>query len=126
MEVETPSGAGARAGTEQEIPWREIAQSPEFARLLAMRRKITFWLLGVFVVAFGTFLICCAYARPFMRRSVDGGLTVAYVWLLSLTVLAWILVWIYLRLSEGPLARLAQRAVEQHSDGARRSDRSTG
>ncbi len=125
MEVETPNEAGARAGTGPEIPWRELAHSPEFARLLAMRRKITFWLLSVFVVAFGTFLICCAYARPFMRRSVDGGLTVAYVWLLSLTVLAWILVWVYLRLSEGPLARMAQRTV-QHNAAARRSERSMG
>ena len=125
MEVETPSEAGARPGAGREIPWSEIAQSPEFARLLAMRRKITFWLLGTFVVAFGAFLICCAYARPFMRRSIDGGLTVAYVWLLSLTVLAWILVWVYLRLSEGPLARLAQRTV-QDGGAARRSERSTG
>ena len=123
MEVGTSSEAGARPGTRQEIPWSEIARSPEFARLLALRRRITFWLLGTFVVVFGAFLICCAYARPFMRRSVDGGLTVAYVWLLSLTVLAWILVWVYLRLSEGPLAKLAQRTVQQgrRAPGSERS-----
>jgi uncharacterized membrane protein (DUF485 family) len=70
-------------------------------------------LLGVFVLVFGAFLVCCAYARPFMRRSVDGGLTIAYVWLLALTVLAWVLVLIYLRLSDGPLRALAQRALER-------------
>lgn len=73
--------------------WHEIAQSPEFARLEALRRRITLTLLGVFTVCFGAFLICCGYARPFMSKSVDGGLTVAYTWLLALTVLAWALVW---------------------------------
>ena len=29
--------------------------------------------LGIFVVAFGTFIILCAYARPFMGKSVSGG-----------------------------------------------------
>ena len=77
-----------------------------------MRRKITFWLLGMFVVAFGAFLICCAYARPFMSQSIDGGLTVAYVWLLSLTVLAWILVCVYLRLSDGPAGEAGAATVQ--------------
>jgi uncharacterized membrane protein (DUF485 family) len=80
--------------------WHEIANSPEFARIQAQRRRLTLGTLGVFVVVLGTFLILCGYARPFMRRSVDGGLTVAYVWLLSLTVLAWVLVWVYLRFAE--------------------------
>jgi hypothetical protein len=44
-------------------------------------------MLSVFALGMGVFLILCGYARPFMDRSVDGGLTVAYVWLLALTVL---------------------------------------
>jgi len=90
--------------------WHEIASSPEFARVQALRRRITLGTLGVFVVAFGTFLVLCAYARPLMRRSVDGGLTVAYVWLLSLTLLAWVLVWVYLRVAER-LSAMAQQML---------------
>ena len=101
--VDTARGESARSV----IRWHEIAQSPEFARLESLRRRITLTLLGVFTVCFGAFLICCGYARPFMSRSVDGGLTVAYTWLLALTVLAWVLVWTYLRLSDGPLRRMA-------------------
>ena len=93
------------------IRWHEIAASPEFARLEALRRRVTLTLLGVFTVCFGAFLICCGYARPFMSKSVDGGLTVAYTWLLALTVLAWVLVWTYLRLSDGPLKRMADDVV---------------
>jgi uncharacterized membrane protein (DUF485 family) len=81
-------------------------------RLEALRRRITLVLLGVFTVCFGAFLICCGYARPFMRKSVDGGLTVAYTWLLALTLLAWVLVYAYLKLSDGRLGRMAQDIVE--------------
>ena len=95
------------------IRWHEISQSPEFVRLEALRRRITLSLLGVFVVCFGSFLICCGYARPFMSKSVDGGLTVAYTWLLALTVLAWVLVYVYLKLSDGRLGRMAEDVVEQ-------------
>ena len=103
-------------------PWREIARSPEFAQLEALRRRVTLSLLGAFAVAVGTFLILCAYARPFMRSSVDGGLTVAYVWLLALTVLAWVLVWSYLRFSERRLEPMAARIVQREqarADGGR-------
>ena len=81
-------------------PWREIAESPEFKRLEALRRRAAVLTLGIFTVAVGVFLILSGYARPFMRKSIDGGLTVAYVWILALTVLAWVLVWAYLRFAE--------------------------
>jgi uncharacterized membrane protein (DUF485 family) len=101
------------ARTSDQIDWHAIARSPEFARLEATRRRVMFVVLGVFGIAVGVFLFLCGYARPFMDRSVDGGLTVAYVWLLALTVLAWVLVWLYLRFAERRLepgsAELAQR-----------------
>jgi uncharacterized membrane protein (DUF485 family) len=109
--VNNPRGESAGPA----IRWHEIAQSPEFGRLEALRRRITLTLLGVFTVCFGAFLICCGYARPFMSKSVDGGLTVAYTWLLALTVLAWVLVWTYLRLSDGPLRRMADEVVERNA-----------
>jgi uncharacterized membrane protein (DUF485 family) len=71
--------------------------------------------LGIFGLIFGTFLILSGYARPFMSKSVDGGLTVAYTWLLALTVLAWVLVWTYLRLSDGPLRRMADEVVQRNA-----------
>lgn len=87
-------------GTRSPVPWREIAESPEFRRLESRRRRAMLTTLGIFAVVAGTFLVLSGYARPFMRKSVDGGLTVAYVWVLALTVLAWVLVWSYLRFAE--------------------------
>jgi uncharacterized membrane protein (DUF485 family) len=117
--TDTPA---ARMG--DEIDWHAIARSPEFAQLEATRRRMMFIALGVFSVAVGAFLILCGYARPFMTRSVDGGLTVAYVWLLALTVLAWVLVWLYLRFAERRLepasAELARElGVRGPADGER-------
>lgn len=88
--------------------WHEIAESPEFRRLESLRRRGMLIWLSIFAAVFGTFLVLCAYARPFMSKSVDGGLTVAYVWILSLTVVAWVLVWSYLRFAQ----RLELRAQE--------------
>ncbi len=86
----------------------------------ALRRRITLGMLGIFAVVLGTFLVLCGYARPFMRRSVDGGLTVAYVWLLSLTVLAWVLVWTYLRFAERLSAMAQQTLAEAPGRGRER------
>jgi len=94
--VNAPGGDGVRA----RVPWSEIAESVEFRRLAAQRRRAMLVTLGIFGVVFGTFLVLSAYARPFMRKSVDGGLTVAYVWILGLTVFAWVLVWAYLRFAQ--------------------------
>jgi uncharacterized membrane protein (DUF485 family) len=99
-----PSGRGG----DGRIDWTAIAQSPGFAQLEAARRRVMYACLGVFSVAVGVFLVLCGYARPFMGRSVDGGLTVAYVWLLALTVLAWVLVWMYLRFAERRLEPASQ------------------
>ena len=84
----------------QAPPWREIAESAEFRRLDSMRRRAMLTTIGIFALAAGVFLILSGYARPFMLKSIDGGLTVAYVWVLALTVLAWVLVWAYLRFAE--------------------------
>ncbi len=117
--TDRPTGRGG-----DRIDWQAIARSEEFARLEAARRRIMLATLGVFALAVGVFLILCGYARPFMSKSVDGGLTVAYVWLLALTVLAWVLVWLYLRFAERRLepasAELARElGVPGPADGER-------
>lgn len=93
---------------EVNVRWDQLAHSSEFRRLEALRRRGMLISLGIFVAVFGTFLVLCGYARPFMTKSVDGGLTVAYVWVFALTVIAWVLVWSYLRFAE----RLELRAQE--------------
>ena len=98
------------------VRWQEIAESAEFRRLEALRRRAMAATLGIFAVVFGTFLVLSGYARPFMHKSIDGGLTVAYVWVLALTVLTWVLVWAYLRFAER-LEAMAQEMLRQSGYG---------
>ncbi|MEA2171233.1 MAG: hypothetical protein QOF76_4533 [Solirubrobacteraceae bacterium] len=94
--------------------WKAIAESDEFRRLSAARRRFVTVALGIFAVATGSFLVCCAYARDFMGRSVDGGLTVAFTWLLALTVMAWVIAYLYLRFSTRTLAPAAEKIAERN------------
>lgn len=107
-------GAGAGGSP---VRWHEIAASPEFRRLESLRRRAMLVTLGVFAAVFGTFLVLSGYARPFMRKSVDGGLTVAYVWVLALTVFAWVLVWGYLRFAQR-LETLSQEMLSRRGEHA--------
>ena len=102
--------------TPSRVPWQEIAESAEFRRLESRRRRAMLATTGVFVAIFGTFLVLSGYARPFMRKSVDGGLTVAYVWVLVLTVVAWFLVWAYLRFA-GRLEKSAHEMLRRGGYG---------
>ena len=113
MEVRADIHQGNGGSSRRTPRWREIAESPEFRRLERTRRRLVLTFLGVFSLGLGAFLILSAYARPFMRQSVYGGLTVAYVWLLGLTVLAWIVVWAYLRVSHRWLEPLARRIADR-------------
>lgn len=110
------SGMADDAGT-PEVDWAGIAASEEFLALEAARRRFVAVALTVFGVAVGAFLVCCAYARDFMGSSVHGALTVAYVWLLALTVLAWVIAYLYLRFSTRTLVpraeEIARRATGQ-------------
>jgi uncharacterized membrane protein (DUF485 family) len=101
----------------REVDWEGIVASDEFRALEAARRRFVTVALAVFGVAVGAFLICCAYARDFMGSSVHGALTVAYAWLLALTVLAWVIAYLYLRFSTRTLVpraeEIARRATGQ-------------
>jgi uncharacterized membrane protein (DUF485 family) len=101
------------------VPWHEIAESAEFRRLESLRRRAMLTTLGIFAIVFGAFLVLSGYARPFMRKSIDGGLTVAYVWILGLTVLVWVLIWSYLRFAQR-LEVMAHEMLERggYGDGA--------
>jgi uncharacterized membrane protein (DUF485 family) len=77
--------------------WEAIESSPEFQELSARRRKLVTPLLAVFVVWYGGFLILTAYAHSFMGESIYRGITVGYVFAVSLIPMTWAIAWIYIR-----------------------------
>lgn len=116
-----PESGGTLGGQSSRpaVPWHEIAASAEFRRLESLRRRALVITLTIFTVVFGTFLVLSGYARPFMRKSVDDGLTVAYVWVLALTIFAWVLVWAYLRFAQH-LEVLSQEMLRRGGYGEER------
>jgi uncharacterized membrane protein (DUF485 family) len=77
--------------------WEAIERSDRFHDLTTSRRRLVAPLLAVFVVWYGTFLICTAYARGFMGESVYRGITVGYLFAISLIPMTWAIAWIYIR-----------------------------
>jgi uncharacterized membrane protein (DUF485 family) len=100
--------------------WAAIAGSEEFVELERDRRRFTRVGLGIFFACVATFLLLVSYARDFMRSSISGGFTVAFASILAMTVLAWVLVWLYLRRSEKVWAPAAERITAAADTGERR------
>jgi uncharacterized membrane protein (DUF485 family) len=67
--------------------------------------------LIVFAFWFGGFLVLTAYARDFMGTKVIGNFTWAWVLALSLILMTWIIVALYLRWADRRLTRLVERVV---------------
>jgi uncharacterized membrane protein (DUF485 family) len=97
--------------------WTAIASSEEFLALERNRRRFTRVGLGIFFGCAATFLILVSYARGLMRSSISGGFTVAFASILAMTVLAWVLVWLYLRQSEKVWAPAAERIAASADAG---------
>ena len=91
--------------------WEEVAKTQEFEALLVRRRRFVVPALLVWTAWFGTFLVCCAFARGFMGSSIYEGFTVGYAWALSVIVLTWVIGWLYVRVSARSFDPLAERAA---------------
>lgn len=98
--------------------WHAVYRSPEFARLADRRgrfvRASVFALLGWFAV----FLTVLGAAPALAGTVVFAGMTVGFLLGLSQFVLAWLLTWRYLRMSETVFAGLETAAVAAAGDGA--------
>jgi uncharacterized membrane protein (DUF485 family) len=77
--------------------WEAVEHSERFVRLTRARRRLVSIGLTIFVVWYGGFLICAAYARGFMGESIYRGFTVAYAFALSLILMTWLVGWGYVR-----------------------------
>ena len=93
-----------------ERDWHAIEESPEFRELSERRRRIVTPLLAVFVVWYGAFLALAGYARDFMGESIYRGITVGYLFALSLIPMTWGIAWTYIRAANRELEPLSERA----------------
>jgi uncharacterized membrane protein (DUF485 family) len=93
--------------------WEQIEGSAEFAELAKRRRRLVTILLAVFVVWYGAFLLCAAYARDFMSESISGGFTVAYAFALSLILMTWLVGFVYVRAARSQLDPAAEEIAAE-------------
>jgi uncharacterized membrane protein (DUF485 family) len=95
--------------------WTAIESSPEFARLIAERRRVVIPSLIVFALWFGAFTVLAAWDHHWMASEIFSGFSVAYAAALSLIVMTWVLTAVYIRASNrriDPLAEGVRRLAE--------------
>jgi uncharacterized membrane protein (DUF485 family) len=94
------------------IDWERAARSPELEALVARRRRFVITATVVALVWTFGFVLLTSYAQEFMATFIVDGLTVAYVLGLSVFVMAWTLIWLYLRKSREEFEPMERRAAE--------------
>lgn len=113
------------------VDWERAAEAPELRELMARRRRFVLTATTIALVWTFGFVLLSSYAQGFMGTFIVDGLTVAYVFGLSVFAMTWTLVWIYLRKARGEFEPLERRAAEaaaravQEPPGATRDERRT-
>jgi uncharacterized membrane protein (DUF485 family) len=101
--------------------WMAIESSPEFARLVAERRRVVLPSLVLFALWFGAFTVLAAWDHHWMASEIVSGFSVAYAAALSLILMTWVLTAIYIRASNrriDPLAEVVRRLAEAREHDA--------
>jgi uncharacterized membrane protein (DUF485 family) len=96
--------------------WDELAADPEFTALLRARRRFVIPATCIFLLVF-LGLPAGLIAQPsLMSSTLPGGLTVAYAYGLSLFVVAWLLLALYLRAAKSFDDRAAAFVERAHAE----------
>lgn len=77
--------------------WERLAASPEFATLLAQKRRFIVPATVFFIVYYFSLPVLVGYFPALMSRKVLGPVNIAYLFALSQFVMAWIMAWLYVR-----------------------------
>ena len=92
--------------------WDRIAATPEFAALVAAKRRFIVPATLFFVVYYFALPVLVGYFPDVMDRRIAGGPNLAYLFALSQFFMAWVLAALYLRAANSFDER-ARRIVER-------------
>ncbi|SEN71881.1 DUF485 domain-containing protein [Lihuaxuella thermophila] len=95
--------------------WEEIAQSPEFRKLMQQKKRFTIWASVFFVVYYFALPFFTGYFK-FLNTPVIGSINGAYLFALSQFFMAWVLAILYVR-----HANKTDKLVEQIMEQQRRT-----
>ena len=79
--------------------WDRIAQSPDYRRMMASKRKFVVTATLFFLVYYFTLPVLVGYWPELMKRQVIGVVNVAYLFALSQFFMTWILAYLYMRIA---------------------------
>lgn len=116
-----PAGRSEPAGTPQEPTaptaeptaeetaalWETAQESPEFARLRKAVRSFIFPTTVAFLAWYLTYVLCTAYARPFMNTQVFGNINVGLIFGLLQFVSTFTIAVVYARYADRKMDPLA-------------------
>lgn len=77
--------------------WTRIENDPEFRRLVAAKRRFIVPATLFFLVYYFALPLLVGYFPEMMGRDVYGNINLAYLFALSQFVMAWVLMWMYVR-----------------------------
>lgn len=96
--------------------WDALAASPEFRRLMTVRRNFIIPATAFFLVYYFALPLTNGLAPGLMKTKVIGNINLAYLFALSEFVMAWILAYVYIRRANrvfDPLAAAVRRLAER-------------
>jgi uncharacterized membrane protein (DUF485 family) len=98
---------------QERVDWEAVEQSPEFAELIAARRRFVLPATIFFLAWYIGFVLLAGYAPDFMADSVYEGLTVGYCLALTQFVMVFVLGYLYLRRADTVFDPLAAKVIAQ-------------
>jgi uncharacterized membrane protein (DUF485 family) len=95
--------------------WEALAARPEFAELLAAKKRFVVPCCIFFLLFYAALLYMVGWHPGLMKKPVIGKINGAYLFALSQFVMAWGMAWIYMR-KAAQLDRMAASVIsdQQH------------
>jgi len=78
-------------------PWKQIAASPDFKRLVREKLRMVIPATLFFIVYYFALPVLVGYAPRLMERKIIGNVNIAYLFALSQFFVAWGIAALYLR-----------------------------
>jgi len=94
------------------VNWNEIAQDPDFKKLVASKLRFIVPATAFFVVYYFALPILVGWFPELMKKKVIGSVNLAYLFALSQFFMAWILAFIYVGVAAGWDKRAAALLVK--------------
>lgn len=108
-----PRHASADAGE-----WEILERDPQFQELVRRKRRFIVPATVFFILYYFALPVLVGYYPDVMDTPAFGGMNVAYLFALSQFVMAWVVMWLYVRRARD-FDSLAAKVVARAEEGAR-------